>query len=54
MVDGVWLMRDSKLTTIDEDDVVSRAEKIGHRVWNKLVDDYPDIPFPIKLPPGPL
>ena len=54
MVDGVWLMRDSKLTTIDEDDVVSRAEKIGHRVWNKLVDDYPDIPFPIELPPGPL
>ena len=54
MVDGIWLMRDSELMTIDEGDVVSKAEKIGHKVWNKLVDEYPDIPFPIELPPGPL
>tara|TARA_B100000949_G_C13961402_1_gene317112 strand:- start:3 stop:458 length:456 start_codon:yes stop_codon:yes gene_type:complete len=54
MVDGIWLMRDSELMTIDEGDVVSMAEKIGHKVWNRLVDDYPDIPFPIELPPGPL
>ena len=54
MVDGIWLMRDSELMTIDEEGVVSMAEKIGHKVWNKLVDEYPDIPFPIELPPGPL
>ena len=54
MVDGIWLMRDSELMTIDEGDVVSMAETIGHKVWNRLVEDYPDIPFPIDLPPGPL
>ena len=51
MIDGKWVMRDSSLTTIDEMTVISNAEKIGHRVWNKLVNDHPNVHFPIKLPP---
>lgn len=51
MVDGRWLMRDRRVLTIDEADVVARAEAIGHRVWSELVDRYPDVPFPIRLPP---
>jgi hypothetical protein len=54
MVDGNWLLRDSKLLTIDEDDIIARAEEIGHQVWNRLVDENPNVPFPINLPPGPL
>jgi 5-methylthioadenosine/S-adenosylhomocysteine deaminase len=55
MVDGRWLMRDRRVLTIDEADVVARAEEIGHRVWHALVDRYPDVPFRIRLPgrPGP-
>lgn len=51
MVDGRWLMRDRRVLTIDEADVVTRAEEIGRRVWRQLVDRYPNVPFPIKLPP---
>ncbi len=32
MVDGRWLMRDRTVLTIDEADVVTRAEAIGRRV----------------------
>jgi hypothetical protein len=51
MIDGRWLMRDSKVLTIDETDVVTRAEEIGRRVWRQLVERYPNVPFPITLPP---
>ena len=54
MVDGEWLMRDSRVLTIDEDDIIERAERAGHAAWRRLVDQYPDVPFPISLPPGPL
>ena len=53
MVDGQWLLRDGKALTMDEEDVLTRAEEIGHRVWKKLVEDYPDVAFPVRLPPGP-
>ena len=51
MVDGRWLMRDRQVLTIDEADVVTRAEEIGRRVWRQLVARYPNVPFPITLPP---
>ena len=51
MVDGRWLMRDRRVLTIDEADVVTRAEEIGRRVWRELVARYPNVPFPITLPP---
>lgn len=34
-------------------DVVARAEAIAHRAWRDLVDRYPDVPFPIRLPGPP-
>ena len=45
------LMRDRRVLTIDEEDIVTRAEEIGRRVWRQLVDRYPNVPFPITLPP---
>ena len=51
--DGRWLMRDGKVLTIDEDDVVRRAEQTGHAVWRRLLKQYPNVPFPIALPPEP-
>ncbi len=51
MVGGQWVMRDGKVLTIDEEDVVTRPQSIGLRVWHDLVEQYPDVPFPIRLPP---
>jgi hypothetical protein len=44
-------MRDRRVLTIDEDDVVTRAEAFGRRVWRQLVARDPNVPFPIRLPP---
>ena len=54
MVGGRWLLRDGAAQTIDEQDILGRAEGIAHDVWNRLVQRYPDVPFPVRLPPGPL
>ena len=51
MVDGKWVMRDGKVLTVDEADIVQRAEKIGHAVWRRLLSQYPNVPFPVTLPP---
>jgi cytosine/adenosine deaminase-related metal-dependent hydrolase len=52
MVAGRWLMRDGTVLTMDEDDIVRRADEIGRRVWRQLVERYPSVPFPVRLPPG--
>jgi len=54
MVDGKWVMQDSSIKSINETKVIEQAEEIGHRVWNQLVKENPNVPFPINLPPGPL
>ncbi len=51
MVDGNWLMRDGKLLTIDEEDVVARAEEMGQAVWRRLLERNPSVSFPFALPP---
>ena len=51
MVDGNWVMRDGEVLTIDEGDVVRRAEAVGHTVWRRLLERYPNVPFPIAIPP---
>jgi hypothetical protein len=48
MVDGRFLLRDGRALTLDETDVVARAEEIARRVWGRLVERYPDVPFPIR------
>ena len=52
MVDGRWIMRDGKVLTIDEADIIRRAEQVGHAVWRRLLDQFPNVPFPITLPPA--
>ena len=54
MVDGNWLMREGKVLTIDEVDIVERAERIGHNVWRRLTQQFPSVPFPVSLPTGPV
>ena len=54
MVDGEWVMQNSYIKDINESEVIGQAEEIGHRVWNQLVKENPNVPFPINLPPQPL
>ena len=54
MIDGEWVMQNSSIKSINEAEVIEQAEEIGHRVWNRLVRENPNVPFPINLPPGPL
>jgi len=41
----------SRVLTIDEADVVARAEEMARRVWHKHVERYSNVPFLITLPP---
>jgi len=54
MIDGEWVMQNSSIKSINEAEVIEQAEEIGHRVWNRLVRENPNVPFPVNLPPGPL
>ncbi|MFN3974090.1 MAG: amidohydrolase family protein [Dehalococcoidia bacterium] len=54
MVNGRWLMKGGKVLTVDESEVVARAEEVAHRAWKRALERFPSVPFPIRLPPGPL
>ena len=49
MVGGEWVMRDGEVLTMDEDAIVREAERIGRRAWRRLLEDYPDVPLPVRL-----
>jgi cytosine/adenosine deaminase-related metal-dependent hydrolase len=51
MVDGTFLMRDGMVLTVDEEEIVKEADRIGRRAWRRLVERYPDVPFPVDLAP---
>lgn len=48
MVDGRWIMRDSRVLTMDEPAIIREAEVIAHRAWAKLFAEHPEI----EVPPG--
>jgi cytosine/adenosine deaminase-related metal-dependent hydrolase len=45
MVDGRFVMRDRKVLTLDEDAIVAEADRVGRRVWGKLLENGP-LPLP--------
>ena len=53
MIDGKWVMRDRQVLTIDEPRVVEAAQEVGTRAWQRLLDRYPNVPFPFTLTPTP-
>ena len=46
MVDGRFIMRDRKVLTMDEDRIVAEADKVGRRIWNKVLESQDRCPFP--------
>ena len=51
MVDGKFIMRDHKVLTLDEEAIIAEADRIGRRVWNRLLEKYPSAPFPTRVAP---
>ncbi|MBK5928640.1 amidohydrolase family protein [Rhodobaculum claviforme] len=46
IVDGEWLMRDGRVTTIDEDALLAEAQAVTRAVWARMIADAPDIAPP--------
>jgi 5-methylthioadenosine/S-adenosylhomocysteine deaminase len=46
MTDGMFLMRDRKVLTLDEDALLREAQVVTQRVWERMIADNPDIPPP--------
>ena len=49
MVDGKWVMRDGEVLTMDEASIIREAERIGRRAWKRRLEEYPDVPLPVRL-----
>jgi 5-methylthioadenosine/S-adenosylhomocysteine deaminase len=50
MVDGQFIMRNRKVLTMDEDSVIADADKVGRRIWNKVLEGGP-LPVPGRSRP---
>jgi 5-methylthioadenosine/S-adenosylhomocysteine deaminase len=46
MADGVFLMRDRRVLSLDEDALLAEAREVTRRVWERMVADNPDIAPP--------
>jgi cytosine/adenosine deaminase-related metal-dependent hydrolase len=45
MIDGQFVMRDRRITTVDEPAIIAEANKVGKRVWTEVQKN-----GPIKIP----
>ena len=50
MVDGKFVMRDRKILTMDEARIIADADRVGRRVWGKVLEGGP-IPLPGRSGP---
>ena len=41
MVDGHFVMRNRKVLTMDEDSIIAEANKVGRRIWNRVLEAGP-------------
>lgn len=52
MVDGQWLMRNSRVLTMDEDTILMEADRIARRAWGATFAAQPDLRILPGLPPS--
>jgi 5-methylthioadenosine/S-adenosylhomocysteine deaminase len=41
MVDGQFIMRNRKVLTMDEESIIAEANRVGRRIWNKVLEAGP-------------
>ncbi len=46
MVDGIWIMRDGKVLTLDEEAVIAEADDVARTAWARTLAENPTIPVP--------
>jgi cytosine/adenosine deaminase-related metal-dependent hydrolase len=46
MVDGAWVMKEGRILTLDEADVVAQADRMGRGAWARLRTARPELPWP--------
>jgi cytosine/adenosine deaminase-related metal-dependent hydrolase len=46
MVDGRWLLRDGKVLSMDEQEVLREADRVGREIWRRYFKDHPDLEMP--------
>jgi len=51
MVDGKWVMRDGQVLTVNEHDLIGEVDHIGRRAWSRMIEQHPDVSFPLNLSP---
>jgi 5-methylthioadenosine/S-adenosylhomocysteine deaminase len=52
MVDGLWLMRDGVVLTLDEPSIVQEADRVGRAAWRRLFAERPDLVPPAGMHPA--
>jgi len=43
MVDGRWLMRDDKVLSMDEGEVIREADHVSREIWLRYFKDHPEL-----------
>ena len=46
MVDGRWLMRDGKVLSMDEGEVIREADRVSREIWLRYFKDHPELEMP--------
>ena len=52
MIDGEWAMRDGRVLTVNEAELIDEVDRIGRRAWTRMIEQHPDVPFSLNLSPG--
>jgi cytosine/adenosine deaminase-related metal-dependent hydrolase len=47
MVDDQFIMRNRKVLTVDEDSIIAEADKVGRRIWSKVLEAGP-VAIPVR------
>ncbi|MFP6679737.1 MAG: amidohydrolase family protein [Dehalococcoidia bacterium] len=49
MVDGEWIMREGRVLSVNEPELIEEVDRIGRRAWARMLKEHPDTGFPLKL-----
>ena len=49
MIDGEWVMRDGKVLTMNEYEVIENAQKATLEAWRALGQAWPGLSIPVDL-----
>ena len=52
MVDGRWLMRDGKVLSMNEEEVIREANRVSRDVWLRYFNDHPELRMPDDFDTG--